>query len=208
MANKGLPLAGSGDPDKFRLEAKCYLITKAMTMHELRVFYAKFKMSIDASVENKLHNNAAIAFLVLASTALAFFDYGGMADHYVYLYTAFQFPEIAAAGPYLKDSFFKFSSMIYPLNEFFRFQDREWLVFAFFMGSVVGGCLLVYRLLGRQFALEPWAAALTTVLMLVVDRIILPDAWPPIMRWSSSRRLPTVRHGKYELSKVSPDLPK
>ncbi len=126
-------------------------------------------------------NKAAVTLLLLASLTLAVFDYGGMADHYVYLYTAFQFPEIAAADPYLRDSFFKYSSVIYPLNTFFQIQDREWLVFAFFLISVVGGCWLVYRLLCRQFALEPWAAALSTILMLVVDRKILPNAWPVIM---------------------------
>ncbi len=131
--------------------------------------------------DNQLQNNLAISLLVAVSGVLAVFDYGAMTDHYIYLYTAFQFPEIAAADPYLKDSFFKFSSLIYSLNEFLRLQDREWLVFAFFLGSVIGGCLLVYRLLRRQFVLEPWAASLTVILVLLVDRKILPNAWPVIM---------------------------
>ena len=49
------------------------------------------------------------------------------------------------------------------------------------MGSADGGCYFVYRLLCRQYALEPWAAALTVILILVVDRKILPNAWPVIM---------------------------
>jgi hypothetical protein len=138
-------------------------------------------MSVKKTEMGLLDSSPAIALTALVSLLLAVFDYGGMADHYVYLYTALQFPEIAAADPYLRDSFFKFSSLFYPLNEYLRIQDREWIVFGFFLVSVVGGCLLVLRLLQRQFSLEPWAAALVVILLLLVDRKILPNAWPVIM---------------------------
>ncbi len=124
---------------------------------------------------------APIALLMFVAAVLAVTDYGRMLDNYIYFYTAFEFPDIAAADPYLRDSFFSHSSLFYPLNLFLKIQEREWLVFTFVVGSVLAGCFLMRKLIIRQFALEPWTATLIVIMLLMVDRKILPNAVPAII---------------------------
>lgn len=123
----------------------------------------------------------ALGVVALATLVLTSLHYGAMPDHYVYVLTAYFHPETAAADIHLSGSFWPASSIIYTLNKWLVLQHREVLVLAMAMAVGVGGAVIVHVLLRRHFGLSAWAATLATLLLLMVDRKILPNAWPLLM---------------------------
>jgi hypothetical protein len=128
-----------------------------------------------------LSDTTSRAVVTVVALVLAFFHFGGMPDHYIYVLTAYAYPGIAAADFNLQDSFWPASSVIYWLNQWLHMERRELLVLALAMLIAAGASLIIYRLLRRHFDLSPWIAALATILLMVVDRKILPNAWPVII---------------------------